>query len=575
MEPFSPRPRLSVTDRIFQFFENKPASDRFFLKLSAAVLFGAILYYIITVNDSVVTNVPSTGGTLTEGIVGTPAFINPVLAITRADRDVTALVYSSLMDVDPAGEIVPEAAESLTVSEDGTVYTLQLKSGLTFHDGEALTTDDVAFTIGLIKEPNVRSPWIANFDGVFVEVIDDTTIQFVLEEPFAPFIENLTFGILPRHIWQNIPIEQLSFSQNNTEPIGSGPYRVDQVTRNNSGFIEAYELEAFADITGRPRIDRVHLTFYPNEQAALEALANGEIMSISGLTTDSVLKLTETERAQLVSEPLPRTFALFFNQNKSNILLDPAVREALDVAIDRNRLTEEVFNGLATPLTSPIPPGFGPDLTATSTSTSTPLTQATTILEDGGWKRQEDGSWSKEIDELETTLTVDVATANSEVFNATAEFIRAEWEALGVVVSVRQFEQTDLTQAVIRPRDYQILLFGTVVGRQLDFYSFWHSSGRTDPGLNVALYANITTDEVLENLRTETDPLARDTLLRTFVTELSTETPAAFLFAPEFTYLLPESVSHTNFTRITHPSERFSNISDWHMSTDSLWPIFK
>ena len=163
---------------------------------------------------------------------------------------------------------------------------------------------------------------------------------------------------------------------------------------------------------------------------------------------------------------------------------------------------------------------------------------------------------------------------NNSTFEATAEFLRSTWEQLGAGVTVKQFEQSDLTQGVIRPRDYEALLVGTQLGSSLDYYSFWHSSQRNDPGLNIALYANITTDSILAKMRRGTS--TEELLLATerFAEELSKETPAFFLYAPELLYVFPNRVKGASFTGVGEPHERFARVYDWYLETESVWPVF-
>jgi len=231
----------------------------------------------------------------------------------------------------------------------------------------------------------------------------------------------------------------------------------------------------------------------------------GKIDSIVGISETRLSDLALDKHTHTIERmPLPRTFAVFFNQNKSPALRDVAVRKALNITIDREALIEAALGGYGLELISPIPTGFGVDMPQNqSTSTEDQFEAARTILKASGWKlNEETGVWEKETDDILTPLTFSISTANNSVFEKTAEFLRTEWEKLGASVTIKQFEQSDLTQAIIRPRDYEALLFGTVVGRPLDFYSFWHSSQRNDPGLNVALYANITTDSILSEART-------------------------------------------------------------------------
>lgn len=266
------------------------------------------------------------------------------------------------------------------------------------------------------------------------------------------------------------------------------------------------------------------------------------------------------------------------NQNKSAVLRDSAVREALSVAIDREDLVESVLFGYGEAANSPIPVGFMDEVdtqeAVTDTETNDPIKQAEEILIAGGWQQQPDRSWQKEIDEQTLTLSINLTTANSLTFEKTASYLRDTWERLGVEVNVALFEQSDLLQVVIRPRDYELLLFGTEISRQLDLYPFWHSSQKDDPGLNISAYTNITTDNLLEEARQTQDRANRDDLLRDFEAEIMSEQPVIFLYSPSFTYLFRNDITVEPIRRIVRPSERFSQISNWHMSKNNVWNFF-
>lgn len=581
MEQYSPRgnTRMSLLNKLFMYLSNLPTSDRVLMKIAIFVLFLSLVWFAIELSSDTSVEVSTEGGELIEGIVGTPRFVNPVLAVTRADKDMSALVYAGLMKLGAEGTIVPDIAENIIVSEDGLTYNIILRTDVTFHDGTPVTAEDVVFTINRIQDPGLTSPLRANFEGVAVEQLGTYELNFVLREPYAPFVENLTAGIIPRHIWKDATNEEFPFSQHNSEPIGAGPYEIADIQRNTSGIPESYTLEVFDEYHGAvPNINTLTLNFYSNDEKAIEAFNAGEIHSISTLDPEKLASLTiNEERHEVMSTPLPRTFAIFFNQNKSPALRDTSVRKALDAAIDREELINEVLLGYGEPLRGPIPPGFGVEATSTelTDATTTPLDAAREILREAGWRpNAETGIWEKEIDEIETPLAVSIATANSPVFGATAEYVRRVWEQLGVSVTIRQFEYSDLTQAIIRPREYEALLFGTVVGRPLDFYSFWHSSQRNDPGLNVALYANITTDSILTEARTNASSTERTTAFLRFAEEIMSETPAVFLYSPELTYVRPTFLSGLTLNGVAEPHERFSTVSNWSVETESVWPIF-
>jgi peptide/nickel transport system substrate-binding protein len=565
--------RFSLSHAYFSFLERRKTSDKFFFVSALIAVFIAVVYAVYAANALFLTSVPTSGGTIVEGIVGTPRFVNPVLAITRADHDMVALVYSGLMKLDEAGDLVPDVASSVTISEDGKTYHVTLREGVRFHNGSILTAKDFAYTISLIQNPDLKSPLRGNWDGVVVEEVGELELNITLAEAHAPFMENLTVGILPRELWDGLPIEQVPFSQNNTEPIGTGPYKVTDVLRNKSGLINAYKLNAFEGSDYDPKITTVVFNFYQNEDELIEALKNRQIASTPSLSPEN-FDLIDTNTYNIIEAPLPRTFALYFNQNKSAALRDPSVRKALNAAIDKQALVEEVLGGYGIPTNSPIPVGFSPVEFASSTASSTDTQTAEDILQNGGWTRTEQGTWEKEIDKEKVTLSVSITTANTPLFDQTATYVAEVWKSLGVEVNVSQFEQTDLIQAIIRPRDFETLLYGADIGRQADLYPFWHSSQKNDPGLNIAQYTNIDVDSLLQKVRKEKDESARAQALLGAEAIIKDELPAIFLFVPTFAYVLDKDVTAVPVIKISKPSERFANISKWHTRSNNLWPIF-
>jgi len=561
-----------ILDRYFAFIEKRKLSDLIIFHAVLVIMISSGLTALVKFNQNYITSVPTAGGTLVEGIVGTPRFINPVLAITRADHDISALVYSGLMRIDENGEVVNDLAEKIELSEDKRTYHVTIKEGLQFHDGSNLTARDVAFTIGLIQNADLKSPLRGVWEGVIVEVLGERELNITLEDPYTPFIENFTVGILPRGIWDELPIEQLPFSQHNTEPVGSGPYMVVDSLRNKSGLINAYKLQAFSAANHEPNIRTIVFNFYLNEEQLMKALAKGEIAGTPSLTAQQLTALN-TNDFKIIETPLPRTFAVYFNQNKSAALRDRYVREALHASIDREALVADVLGGRGIPIDSPIPSGF-----LALQSSSTPLANTPAdpvrILESGGWQRNDEGVWQKKIDDDTVTLAVTLTTSNTPLFEATARHIAASWEAIGIVVQINQFEQADLVQGIIRPRDFQALLFGADVGRTVDLYPFWHSSQKDDPGLNIAQYTNITADKLLNNLRDITDTVEKTKLANELTTIIKSDTPAIFLFVPNFTYVIDNDVVLVPFTKLGKPSERFANVADWHITSSNLWPIF-
>lgn len=569
--------RFSWLDLPFRHITRLPASDRVLLHIAVLAFVFSGIWALYAYNQASLVATPGNGGTLTEGIIGIPRFVNPVLANTRADRDVSALIYRGIMKIAPTGELVPDAAAAVTLSEDGTSYTITLRTDVRFHDDTPLTARDVAYTIGLLQDPELKSPYRGSWIDVAVALVNEYELTVTLKEPYAPFIENFTIGILPAHLWSSLPLEQIPFSQLNTEPIGAGDFRVMRATRDTSGIITQYELGAVRSALATPNINTIKLLFYPNESAIVAALNDNDIMSTSYLEPEHLALLKDNASISVTTIPLPRLYTVFFNENRSAIVRDSGVRKALTAAIDRSTLIEKTRSGYGVPTDTPttrlisvVESERNRDDTSPS-STSTPAD----ILRAGGWNKTDAGVWEKRIDGEPELLSLTIKTSNQEVFRTMAEEIAAMWRSIGVVVQIEQYEQSGLVQSVIRPRDFTVLLFGIDHNRSQDLYPFWHSSQKDDPGLNISQYTNLTADDLLTKARVTQDQTARYALLAEASSLIKSEAPAIFLFQPTQIHIAKDTVVMTDITDISHPADRFMNVADWYVREEQLWPFLK
>ncbi|MDE2078828.1 MAG: peptide ABC transporter substrate-binding protein [Patescibacteria group bacterium] len=563
-------PALSRFEAKFSFFT---PSDWLVVATLGIIMALAAGVLLAGVSLSLTTEVPVRSGIYTEGVVGTPRFVNPLLAISDTDRDLSALVYSGLMKQNPDGTLSPDLAEKYTVSGDGLTYTFTLNPNARFQDGTPVTAEDVAYTVREAQNPDVKSPLRANWEGVAVAVVDPHMVTFTLQQPYAPFLADTTLGILPEHLWAGVTAEQFPFSTLNQRPIGSGPYRVDSVVQSSSGIPTEYHLSAFTSGTRTPYIQNFVFKFYTDTPSLQLAVTQGAVDGAYGVNPSS------EQSGHTVNEAiLDRVFGVFFNQSQNPVFADQAVRKALDTAVDKNAIVSKVLNGYGAVIDGPLPPQtVGTNQTGTTTEAER-IQAAQTILEAAGWKRGTDGVYEKTttVNKKKQTMRLEfsLATSNVDELKQTANLVAADWNALGASVTVQFFNQNDLTTDVIRPRKYDALLFGLVVGREYDLYPFWHSSQKDDPGLNIALYANSSVDKLLEDARTAGDLATREAKASSAAQTISSETAAVFLYTPYFVYLAPSSAKGISFGTIDTPSDRFENIDEWYLSTERVWPVF-
>ncbi len=568
--------RFSMLDELLSRFS--PA-ERLILYVLTVFLSASALALLAGANETVSVNVPSRGGTIHEGLVGPARFINPVLATSAADADLTALTYSGLLRALPDGTTVPDLAENYTISEDGTVYTFTIRSGAEFHDGKPVTSADILFTIKQIQNPEVKSPHRADWDGVVLSAPDDRTVIFTLPHAYAPFIENCSLGILPEHLWKGTTPEDFPFNPLNTHPVGSGPYRIKSVEDDSTGSAVRFDLEPFSNFTlGRANISLISIRLYSNEEAIVEAFNKGEVDTIASISPDQ-LALLQLDNSTVMRATLPRVFGVFLNQNHAPVFADASVRNALDIALDKDKLVRATLGGFATPLNSPVPTlnsGVIVSTTSSSSAASTAYTldsvdAARDALGRGGWKWDEsEGVWKKGTQVLQFTLS----TTDTPELVATANAVTTAWRQAGIKVTLKVYPLAELNTTVIRPREYDAILFGEVVGREPDLYAFWHSSQRNDPGLNLSLYANAKADTLLSQARATTKREDRDKLYTEFADLIREDQPAIFLYAPDFLYVYPKNVVGVRMGSLTTPSERYQNVYRWYTDTERVWEIF-
>lgn len=560
---------LKITLRSFSF------AEKIIFSIFAALFIGSSLYLLSIVNRHFSVQVPIQGGTLTEGVVGYVGYINPVLAVTDSGRDLTELMYAGLLKATSEGTLIPELAESYKISDDGLTYTFVLKNNLSFHDGTPITADDVIFTVQKVQDPALKSPSKPNWDGVTAKKIDARTITFTLLKPYAPFLENTTLGIIPKHIWKNARDEDFTYSQYNFEPIGSGPYKLYSTERNTSGIPQNYNLVPFDEYPlGSPFISHLIVKTFPNEKNMVEAYQKGDIQSMYDVSPQVAKSIVRGD-SKIYTTPLPRVFGVFFNQNEAPVLANKEVRQALQLATDRQTIIDNVLGGYGVAITDPIPPGalpVGADLPTTTATTS--VDGARKILTSAGWTPDANGIMNKKIGKNTVPLRFSISTSDTPELVQAANMVKIMWQKIGADVEVKIFETGELNQSVIRPRKYDALLFGEIIGRDLDLYAFWHSSGRLNPGLNIAEYVNVKADKILEKARTITNVQDRLDQYVAFETEVKNDIPAIFLYAPDFIYILPKNIQGVVIGSVTMPSERFSDISKWYIDAENVWKIF-
>jgi peptide/nickel transport system substrate-binding protein len=544
----------------------------FLLSLLALSLFFGIAS-LWNIYLSTTEKIPAYGKEYSEALVGEPQFINPILiSANDVDRDISELVYSSLIDYDKDGNLVNDLAKSYEISKDGKEYTFFLRDDIFWHDGKKFTADDVVFTISSIINPTYSSPLRSSWQGIKIEKIDDYTVKFILNNIYAPFLEKLTIGIIPKHIWESVDPKNIILASPNLKPIGTGPFKAVKLVKNGNGHIASFYLEANNNFyKKRPYLDSIVFRFYDDQEQAINAYQKKDVLGVSNISSKNQF-LFDSKKTTIHKLNTPKYFAIFLNQNQSIILSDKKIRKALAMATDKKTLKKEIFLGEASITDSPILPnlpGYNNELEIVEFDPQ----EAKKILEKAGWKDTDgDGIREKTLSKGKDPVKLEITLATSDFADLAkaAEMIKEQWSNIGVKVNIENYGIEELKQNIIKTRKYDALIFGEVLSHEPDPFAFWHSSQKKDPGLNLSLYSNKDIDKLLEEARQTLDPQERSKKLKEFQKILTDDIPAIFLYSPKYLYPVSKKVNGINIKNIAIPSKRFLNIENWYIKTQRI-----
>lgn len=530
------------------------------LALAGVLLLATLLGYS-TYNMATVL-VPDRGGVFREGVAGNPRYLNPLLCdATDIDLDLCHLLYRGLTQIDKHGRVVPDLASEWTV-ENGTVYTFRMKPDQYWHDGTPVTAEDVLFTINVLKDPDVYSlPDLTSlWRSVEVERLDDFTVRFTLSEPFTPFLDYTAIGLLPAHIWRDVPASELATKPLNATPIGNGPLRVVTTAADH------IRLEPSPFYRGdRPYLSALELRFYPDHASLFTAFVNGEIDGISHVLPQDLAVANERDDLTLFSTVQSEYLTILFNLRNPDVpfLQEKEVRQALYYGVNRDALVNEVANGqgiVAHSLLMPENWAYNPSVKQYPYDPA----QAIQLLESAGWV-DSDGDGIREKDGQ--ALRFLLYSNDDPLRQALIERIAADWRTIGVDATPTPVTFAGLVADFLNPRRFDVALIGWELTGDPDPYPLWHSTQAEGGGQNYSGWANDEADAMMEQARALTDEAERRARYYRFQEIFAEEVPAILLYYPVYTYGVSTRVHNVQIGSLNQPSERFDTFEDWYILT--------
>jgi peptide/nickel transport system substrate-binding protein len=518
---------------------------------------------------------PVTGGVYTEAIVGRLVRLNPLLdSGNQADRDLDRLIYSGLVKFDSRGVPIPDLAESVNFSQDGINYNIVLKEGLVWHDNQPLTSEDVVFTVNLLKsgEGYIADDLVTFWKSVNVVALDDRNLQFVLSEPFAPFQDYLTFGILPQHLLGDLTLAQIADSEFNLQPIGSGPYQLADVIVEDST-ITGLSLKVFDDYSGTaPFLQEIIFRYYPDAEAALQAYKDGFVQGISEIPNNVVDKALVEPNLLMYSGRLPQVSMVMLNLNDPGLTFfqDVEVRKALMSGLNRQRIITELFNGQAIIADGVIFPGTWAYLENQPSIAFDPEAAALKLKE-AGYVVTGDENPVRMKDEV--ALRFVLSYPDDDLHKKIAELIQSDWKNLSIDVTLEPIPADVFLSEKLAPRAYQAALVDLNFSRtpDPDPYPFW-DVGQAETGQNYSQWSNRLASDSIEQARVTTDFNERTRLYHNFQAIFASDLPSLPLYYPVYNYAVDSQIQGVSMGPLMDTSDRFATILGWFITARVAQP---
>jgi len=545
----------------------------------------AILLLLLAVKGPVLRpNTPAVqavrGGTYREALVGSLQRLNPVLdSYNQPDRDVDRLIFSGLVGFDSTGAPIPDLAEGWVIGDDGLSYTVILRPDVTWHDGEPITSSDVLYTYGVLQDKNYPGPpdLARLWRSVKVSALDNRTVVFTLPEPFAPFLDFLSQGLLPEHLLRDVSAADLAGQTFNISPVGSGPFRLDHLLVEQDR-ITGLVLKPNENHYGpKAYLEEVEFRYFPSVEAAFGALEAGQVMGLGGLTPPLVERALRLSTLQMFSAREPRMALVFFNLKNEEVpfFASREVRRALLLAVNRQRIVDSVLFGQAVLAAGPLLPGSWAADPAITPEAYDPL-QAERMLETAGWKLPTGataGDASYVRTKEETPLRFSLAHPDDAVHTRTAQMLQTMWAEVGVQVDLLAVPAGSLVGDYLAPRSYQAVLADLSLARfpDPDPYTFWHQT-QISSGQNYSQLDDRSISEVLEIARTEPNPANRAKLYRSFQYRFNYQVPALVLWYPTYSYALDVRLNGVRLGPLVDASDRLTSLSQWYLISAPATP---
>lgn len=542
--------QLKYLKQLLDRKERKNISILFLISLVS--LFGLVLSLYFK-NSEVQ---PTWGGSYSEGLIGQPKFINPLLTNNDIDSAISELIFSGLFKYDQNNELRADLSQTLPSEINDENKTICLKPNILWHDQKKITTADLIFTLDLIQKMESKSPLFEKLKNAQFSIINENCFTFQNIE-----LSNLCFGILPKHIWQTLDVAEINQSLYNLKPIGSGAFRFASLENSKENRIQSYKLKQNKNYYNQiPYIEQITFKFYSDFNQATLALEKKEIDGLGNIPQDLKKEIVESKKIKYYPLNLPHYTATFFNLDDS-FLKDKNVRQALALLTPKEEILNAISGQGGLIMDGPLLPN-SKLVNINIEKYEYNLQAAQEILKNAGWENNENGFLAKNGETLELSLT----TIEENNFNKIANLLQQSWQRANIKIKLISIPSEQI-QEIIKTRNFQIFLYGVLPKVDFNPYFFWHSSQKNFPGLNLTGFNNRRVDELLEKAYSLEDFDLQKKYYDEFQEIVTANIPAIFLYNSTYGYFINKKIKGISISQIAHPKDRFQGIEDWYIRT--------
>lgn len=490
------------------------------------VVTAVFLFTCILAEAGEIKNEPAYGDAIVVASASDARTLVPILASDSASSDICGMIFNGLVKYNKDINIVGDLAESWNIEDEGKVIIFHLKKNVTWHDGAPFTARDVEFTYKKLIDPNVKTPYSADFERIKdFDVIDPHTIKITYKEPFAPALSSWGMWIMPEHILRGEDLNKTQFSRS---PIGTGPYKFKSWKTG-----EKVELISNHDyFEGRPYINRYIYRIIPDEATTFLELET-EGVDMSSLSPLQFTRQTNNNffKKHYNKFKYPSFGYTYMGYNLCEPKFqDIRVRKAINYAVNKQEIIDSIFFGLAVATTGPFMQdswAYNKDIKAAPYNPE----EAKRLLGEAGWSdKNADGYIEKDGKKFEFTVIVN--QGNAERIRC-AELMQKHLKDVGITMKIRVIEWSSMINEFINKRRFEAVLMGWFLSRDPDCYDIWHSSKTREGEFNFIGYSNNRIDQLLAEGRRTFDKAKRAEIYHEIHKLIYADQPYLFLYSDD------------------------------------------